>query len=239
MTDSGVEIDVPFAVHDRAVFVPAAETLILADVHLGKAAASSVGAPIDEGVDVCDRLEGVLAATEPTTVVIAGDVLHSFSRLPRGVERDLDRLVETVDAAGADLVVTPGNHDTMLETAFDGETAFEYELADGETVVCHGHEPPETGADRYVVGHDHPALSIEGRKRPCVLYGPAAYEGADVLVLPAFTQLAAGAAVNSMAGRDFQTPLVGTPDEFYPAVRDDASSETLWFPPLGELRSLL
>ena len=239
MTDSGVEIDVAFAVHDRAVFVPAAETLVLADVHLGKAAASSVDAPIDDGAAVCDRLEQVLAATDPTTVVVAGDLLHSFSRLPRGVERDLDRLTATVDAAGAELLVTPGNHDTMLETVFDGETALEYELADGETVVCHGHERPETPADRYVVGHDHPALSIEGRKRPCVLYGPDAYEGADVLVLPAFTRLAAGATVNSMAGHDFQTPLVRNPERFYPAVRDDSSGETLWFPPLGTLRKLL
>lgn len=239
MTDTGVAIDVPFAVHDRAVFVPAAETLVIADVHLGKAAASSVDAPIDDGTDVRERLESVLAATEPSTVVIAGDLLHSFSRLPRGVERDLDRLIDVVNAAEAELVVTPGNHDTMLETVFDVETTLEYELADGETVVCHGHERPKTTADRYIVGHDHPALSIEGRKRPCVLYGPDAYEGADVLVLPAFTRLAAGATVNRMAGRDFQTPLVRNADEFYPAVRDDSSGETLWFPPLGELRKLL
>ncbi|ELZ25249.1 metallophosphoesterase [Natrinema limicola] len=239
MTDTGVAIDVPFAVHDRAVFVPAAETLVIADVHLGKAAASSVDAPIDDGTDVRERLESVLAATEPSTVVIAGDLLHSFSRLPRGVERDLDRLIDVVNAAEAELVVTPGNHDTMLETVFDVETTLEYELADGETVVCHGHERPKTTADRYIVGHDHPALSIEGCKRPCVLYGPDAYEGADVLVLPAFTRLAAGATVNRMAGRDFQTPLVRNADEFYPAVRDDSSGETLWFPPLGELRKLL
>ena len=239
MTDTGVEIDVPFAVHDRAVFVPAAETLVLADVHLGKAAASSVDAPIDDGADVCDRLADLLVATEPSTVVVAGDLLDPFSRLPRGVERDVERLIDVVNAAEAELVVTPGNHDTMLEAAFDGETALEYELADGETVVCHGHERPETTAERYVVGHDHPALSIEGSKRPCVLYGPDAYEGADVLVLPAFTRLAAGATVNRMAGREFQTPLVRNADEFYPAVRDDSSGETLWFPPLGELRKLL
>ena len=233
------DVDVPFAVHDRAAFFPAAEALVLADVHLGKAAASSVDAPIDDGTDVLERLEGVLAATDPTTVVVAGDLLHSFSRLPRGVERDLDRLLAIADAAGAELIVTPGNHDTMLETAFDGETAAEYELGDGETVVCHGHERPETAADRYVVGHDHPALSIEGRKRPCFLYGPRSFDGADVLVLPAFTRLAAGATVNRMAGRDFQTPLVRNADAFYPAVRDDSSGETLWFPRLGELRQLL
>ncbi|WP_408959272.1 metallophosphoesterase [Natrinema sp. 74] len=239
MTESGVDIDVPFAVRDRAVWFPAADTLVLADVHLGKAAASSVEAPIGDGADVVERLRGHLAATDPDTVVVAGDLLHSFSRLPRGVERDLERFVDAVDAAGADLIVTPGNHDTMLEAVFDGETAAEYRLADGETVVCHGHERPQSAAERYVIGHDHPALSIDGRKRPCVLYGPDADAGATVLVLPAFTRLAAGATVNGMRGRDFQTPLVRTPDGFHPAVRDDSSGETLWFPPLGELRRLL
>ncbi|QLG50346.1 metallophosphoesterase [Natrinema halophilum] len=239
MTAVDGDVDVPFSVHDRAVSVPAAETLVLSDVHLGKAAASSVDAPIDDGADSVERLSGLLEATDPATVVVAGDLLHSFSRLPSGVERDLGRLVDAVDAAGADLVVTPGNHDAMLERAFDGETATEYRLTDGETVVCHGHDRPDASAERYVIGHDHPALSVDGRKHPCVLYGPDAYEGAAVLVLPAFTRLAAGATVNGMFGRDFQSPLVRTADAFYPAISDGSSGETLWFPPLGELRRLL
>ncbi|ELY91156.1 metallophosphoesterase [Natrinema altunense] len=238
MTDD-IAVDLPISIHDRAAFVPAAETLVVADIHLGKAAASSVEAPIDDGRDAVERLRGLLAETEPATVVIAGDLLHSFSRLPRGVERDLERLVETVEAAGAELVVTPGNHDTLLEDVFSGTTVEEYRLADGDTVVCHGHERPDATADRYVVGHDHPALSIEGRKLPCFLYGPACDEEADVLVLPAFTRLAAGTTVNGLSGRDFQTPLVQSPDAFHPAVRDDSSGDVLWFPPLGELRRML
>ncbi|ELY77594.1 metallophosphoesterase [Natrinema gari] len=238
MTDD-TAVDVPFSIHDRAVFVPAAETLVVADIHLGKAAASRVEAPIDDGRDAVERLRGLLAETEPATVVVAGDLLHSFSRLPRGVERDLERLVETVEAAGAELIVTPGNHDTLLEDVFSGTTVEEYRLTDGDTVVCHGHERPAATADRYVVGHDHPALSIEGRKLPCFLYGPACHEEAAVLVLPAFTRLAAGTTVNGLSGRDFQTPLVQSADAFHPAVRDDSSGEVLWFPPLGELRRVL
>ncbi|PCR89506.1 metallophosphoesterase [Natrinema ejinorense] len=236
---TAVDVDVPFLLYDRAVFVPAAETLVLADTHLGKAAASRVDVPLDDGTDTLERLEGLLADTEPATVVIAGDLLHSFSRIPRGVERDVDRLVDAVDGAGADLLVTPGNHDTMLETVFDGETTAEYALSDGETVVCHGHAQPEAAADRYIVGHDHPAISIDGRKRPCFLYGPATDDGTDVLLLPAFTSLAAGSTVNGKDGSDFQTPLVRNADAFHPAVRDDSSGEVLWFPPLGACRRLL
>ena len=239
MTATDIDVDVPFSPLERAAYVPPADALLVADLHLGRAEASNVDAPIDDGADARDRLAALLERTDAATVVVAGDLLHSFDRVPHAVARDLDALESAVDDAGADLVVTPGNHDTMLESAFDGETAAEYRLADGETVVCHGHEEPAADAQRYVIGHDHPALSIDGRKRPCFLYGPGVYDGADVLVLPAFTRLAGGATVNGMRARDFQSPLVTDADAFYPAVRDPEREETLWFPPLGKCRRLL
>ena len=245
--DPVTDIELPVSPIERALFVPGADALVLADLHLGKAADSRIEAPIDDGGDVRARLESLLAWTDPETVVVAGDLLHSFNRVPRGVERDLAALESVVDEADADLVVTPGNHDMMLEDVFDGETASEYRLDDDETVVCHGHERPalederESGAaiQRYIVGHDHPALSVDGRKLPCFLYGPDGYAGSDVIMLPAFTTLAAGATVNGMFARDFQSPFVSDANRFHPAVWDDSSDEALWFPPLGECRQLL
>ncbi|ELY43669.1 metallophosphoesterase [Natronorubrum sulfidifaciens] len=232
-------VDCPVSPIGRALFVPAAETLVVADVHLGRAAASSIDAPIDDGEVVRERLESLLGRTDPETVVVAGDLLHAFDTIPRGLERDLAAFEDCVDAADASLVVTPGNHDPMLETVFDGTVTSEYRLADGETVVCHGHEPPQTSAPRYVIGHDHPALSVDGRKHPCVLYGPGVYEGADVFVCPALSPLAAGVTVNGMRTRAFQSPLVTDADAFQPGVWDDSSEDVLWFPPLGGCRRLL
>ncbi|KDE58132.1 metallophosphoesterase [Halostagnicola sp. A56] len=228
-----------FSLASRSVSVPDADALVLADVHLGKGAASSVDAPLETAEDSISRLKLRLESCEPSTVVIAGDLLDSFDSVPRGVEADLAELCDLVADAGASLVVTPGNHDTMLVDVFDGTVADEYRLADGETVVCHGHDAPESTAKRYIIGHDHPALSVDGRKLPCFLYGPGAYDGADVLVCPAFTRLARGATVNDMRGWDFQSPLIRDSDAFHPAVRDEADAETLWFPPLGECRQLL
>lgn len=228
-----------FTPASRSVYVPDADALVLADLHLGKAAASSVDAPLEAGEDSISRLDQRLAACNPSTVVIAGDLLDSFDGIPRGVESDLDEIRDLVAESGASLVVTPGNHDTMLEEVYDGTAPEEYRLEDGETVVCHGHDAPESTAERYIIGHDHPAISIDGRKLPCYLYGPGAYDGADVLICPAFTRLARGATVNGMRGRHFQSPLVPDSDGFHPAVRDEAGAETLWFPPLGECRHLL
>ncbi|MDG5759281.1 metallophosphoesterase [Natronococcus sp. A-GB1] len=239
MTDA---VDVPFELDDRAVYFPRAETLVLADLHLGRGAASRVQAPIGGEEDVGGRLEELLVTRNPETVVIAGDLLHSFSWIPRGVERSITRLVDGVEAAGASLVVTPGNHDTMLESVLDGETAPAYQLADGETVVCHGHEsPPDDVRDatRYVIGHEHPAIEIDGRKRPCTLYDPGGDDRAATLILPAFTRLAGGRTVNRLRSSNLQSPLIGDLDGYYPGVYDRSSGDVLWFPPLGESRHLL
>lgn len=218
---------------DRALYVPNERTLVLADVHLGRDRASNVQLPLGERRDLLDRLEALLERFEPNEVVVAGDLLHSFDRLPRAVERNLHEIEALLDAAGARLVVTRGNHDSMLESVF--ESVAEYAV--GDVLVCHGHERPrnETDAAGYVIGHVHPAITIEGRKRPCYLRGPT--EGREILVLPAFTRLAGG--VDVARARSLRSPLLGPPNDYRPVVRDEASDETLSFPPLGEFRSLL
>ena len=226
-------------VRDRACYLPAADALVLSDLHVGKAAASNVEFPLGERTDLSERLAALLSAFDPADVVVAGDLLDAFDRVPHGVAETVDRLAATVRDAGADLVVTPGNHDGHLGTVYDGPAPAEHRLADGETVVCHGHESPAEEADRYVVGHDHPAIEIEGKKRPCYLVGEGVYRGADVVMLPAFTSLAAGVTVNGMRAGDFASPLVTDPDAFRPVVWDADAGEALEFPPLGELRPFL
>lgn len=233
---------------DRAVYLPDADALVLADLHLGRAEASNVDFPLGERRDLVERLDALLDRFDPAEVVVAGDVLHSFGRVPVAVERSLGSLLETIDDAGVDLVVTPGNHDSQLAVVYDGATADEYRLDDG-TVVCHGHERPEAEADRYVIGHDHPTIEIEGKRRPCYLYGQGVFETgdrarnggdadsrADVLMLPPFNRLIRGVTVNGTHAADLQSPLVRRLDEFHPVVRDEDGDETLRFPSLGKLR---
>lgn len=220
---------------DRALRLE--DALVLADLHLGKAAASRLELPIGEGAAVVERLERLLADVEPTTVVLAGDVLHSFGTVPATVESALAGLGEAASEAGAEIVALEGNHDAMLETAWDGKIRESYRI--GETVVCHGHEVPDESADRYVFGHDHPTIALEGRRRPCYLAGDDGYEGSAVVVLPAFSQTPRGVRVNEMTARDFQSPLVADADTLSPIVWDDDAREALAFPPLGEFRHRL
>ncbi|MFC7155261.1 metallophosphoesterase [Halomarina halobia] len=228
---------------DRAVYLADADALVLADLHVGRDATSDVTFPLGERADLVERLGALLDRFDPAEVVFAGDALHSFDRVPAGVAGTLAALDRLVDESGARLVVTPGNHDAMLAAVWSGPTRRAHRLADG-TVVLHGHEPPEPddrGAPRYVVGHDHPKITIEGRDWPCFLHGEGVLNGSDVLVLPAFTRLAGGVSINGNVSRGtpLRSPLVADVDRFRPIVRDETAGETHAFPRLGEFRRLL
>lgn len=221
---------------DRALVL--GDALVVADLHLGRGAASAVEAPVPDGEDVVDRLGALVRTHDPETLVLAGDVLHAFDTVPAGVRSRL-RAVETLAAeTDTDLVTLEGNHDAMLGTLWDGPVADSHHL-DGSTVAVHGHESPAVTADRYVIGHDHPTIEIEGRRRPCWLVGPGGPDGADLIVLPSFTRFAPGVAVNGMDAAAFQSPLVTDADALAPVVWDDEAGETLRFPPLGEFRHRL
>jgi putative SbcD/Mre11-related phosphoesterase len=225
---------------DRAVYLSDEDALVVADLHVGRDAASAVELPLGERADLTDRLADLLAAFDPAAVVVAGDLLHAFDRVPDGVGETVAALRETVSAAGAELVVVRGNHDSMLDSLLGDEavqTPDEHRV--GETLVVHGHAAPEASADRYIVGHDHPAIEIEGTRHPCLLCGPGTYRGGDVLMVPAFNRLAPGTTVNGMSARDFQSPLVRDADSLRPVVWDADEGEQLSFPPLGEFRRML
>lgn len=249
---------------DRGVYLPALDTLVVADLHVGRGEASDVKFPI-EG-DLSGRLVALLDHHQPARVVFAGDVLHQFSRVSTDVRETFDALTAACRAAGARPAMVAGNHDSQLDRCWDGPIHEALELdASGERgtrpaeqvvpdgphapalgepiVVRHGHESPpadearETGT--YLIGHDHPTLEIEGKRRPCYLFTPDGPGGASVVMLPAFNRLPAGVDVAGMSGSDFQSPFVTTPNDCRPLVWDADAERTLSFPPLGEFRRLL
>lgn len=228
--------DLAFA--DRAVYVDNADTLVLADLHLGWDSTSAVAAPLGERSHVSERLEALLDRFEPDEVVIAGDILHAFDSLPPDVEDALFDIRQAIEAeADATAVFVAGNHDTVLDAVV--EPVSEYQLRDRLTVVCHGHELPGATAGRYIIGHDHPAIRIEGTRHPCFLVGSVGHLEADVVALPAFNPLAIGMLVNTLDDGDFASPLVRGIGEFRPLVRDETADVTLRFPPLNRLRDHL
>ena len=223
------------ALRDRAVLLD--ETLVLADLHLGQGAASQLDFPVGTGARIVERIDELLAWADPAELVLAGDVLHAFDTVPHTVADALDSIAATAREHDVTLVALEGNHDIMLPSVWDGPIHDEYRV--GETVLCHGHEPPESTADLYVIGHEHPVLSVAGRRRPCYLAGESVRDGADLLVLPPFSRLLRGVEINDMDAGAFMSPLITDADDLQPIVWDDDARETLPFPPLGSFRNQL
>ncbi|WP_331236393.1 metallophosphoesterase [Natronorarus salvus] len=220
---------------DRAIYLGEERTLVLADLHVGRDRASALSLPLGEHDDLHDRLDGLLDRFSPERVVLAGDLLHSYGTVPEEVRESVTDILSLIDRAGATSVVTPGNHDAMLGAVFDGESPECYRI--GEVAICHGHRKMEADAPLTVLGHDHPAIRIEGRKRPCYLLGPRSGGEGRALVLPAFNRLTRG--VDVSRSTSFLSPLLADPGTYRPIVRDEEGDETLAFPPLSRLRRLL
>jgi len=223
---------------DRAVYLADADTVVVADLHLGRADASRVEAPIDAIESIRRRVRALLDQFDPETIVFAGDLLHSFDRLPTVAVDAIEELWADCTDAGVEPVAIAGNHDSRLAECWPGDVADAVALEDG-TVICHGHTTPEKHGDRYVVGHVHPAITIEGVKRPCYLFGEDAYRGGELLVLPAFTTLAGGVDLAGRRASDLPSPLVSSLGALQPVVWDDDRDDALWFPPLAQLQTLL
>lgn len=218
---------------DRSLYLPEPDTLVVADLHVGKAAASRVDASLDERTDLATRLQALCTDLNPSTVVVAGDLLHAVDGVPTGVPNTIDALrAATGDST---LTVTPGNHDNFLDTVAPDLLGDPTHTLDDGTVVCHGHVTPPTEADRFIVGHDHPALVVDGDRHPCFLAGHSQYDEATVIMLPAFSRLPRGTPV-AASDTGLDSPLITDVDRCRPIVVADTVHR---FPPLGELRPYL
>ena len=170
----------------RAVYLPAHRSLLVADAHLGKAVSfRRLGVPVPEATTggTLARLDAALTATGAERVIFLGDLLHSAraraSATLAAVQRWRDQ------HALLDLVLVRGNHDRHAgdPPADWGVRAVDEPLRLGSLALMH-HPRPVSGA--YVLaGHLHPCAVLGGRahdrlRLPCFHFGPA------VGVLPAF-----------------------------------------------------
>ena len=196
-TVAGVELHL---LAERAAWLPSSRTLLVADLHIGKAAAfRSHGVPVPGGttLDALERLSLLVRRHGAERIVFLGDFLHSArGRLPATLAHVL-----AWREAHAALVLTlvEGNHDRHAGPPPDAlriEMVRE-PLVEGPLRLCHH---PVADAGGYVIaGHLHPAFVLRARanerlRLPCYWFGPR------VGVLPAFGGFTGMAQVEPEAG---------------------------------------
>lgn len=202
---------------DRAMYLPTARALIVADVHWGKAAAFRAGGvPIPHGTtrSGLDRLDALLTQTGATQLYVLGDLLHARAGMPPATLHTLERWRRT----RADLAITlvRGNHDYNAgdPPASLGITCVDAPLQLGPFALCH--HPCEHDAGYVLAGHVHPVVQLRGRGRqkltlPCFAFG--ARSG----LLPSFGEFTGGGLIER---EDYADIFVIADDAVLPLTRD-------------------
>lgn len=165
---------------------PARQTLLVADLHLGKATTfRRHGIPVPTGSTAAtlDHAARMLEQTAARTLIILGDLIHARSSLSPDVIEQFKRFIERHDHLAVQLV--EGNHDrgsrrrlADLPIQLLGET----ETIEGITLQ---HAPTETAPPQPTLcGHLHPAVKLPPQhnlpgKLPCFWHQPTQ------LILPA------------------------------------------------------
>ena len=203
-----------------AVFLRESETLVVADVHLGKSACfRAQGLPIPEGDNARDfeRLSDLVKQQNASQLVVAGDLFHAAAGLTTKLISTLDDFLQTL---GIPVCLVLGNHDAKIRRL---PIACVPHL-DLENCIRIIHNPADaSGARLHLAGHLHPVVKIPDGLRtslrmPCFLFRE------NALVLPAFGSFTGGAIVTAAPSDRIFTALRDQVVELPPALFTRESS---------------
>jgi DNA ligase-associated metallophosphoesterase len=184
----------------RAAYLPDEATLLVADVHIGKAVSfRQLGVPVPRGTtsETLRALSDAIIVSGARRVVFLGDFLHSARAHAAATQDALSRWRER--HASTELVLVRGNHDHHAgdPPLAIGMHCVEEPLLMRGLALCHR---PLPRAEGYVLaGHAHPCVVLGGRANDRLRL-PCFHFGERVGVLPAFGEFTGMHAVRRAAG---------------------------------------
>ncbi|MEL7359275.1 MAG: ligase-associated DNA damage response endonuclease PdeM [Cyanobacteria bacterium J06560_6] len=157
---------------DKALYLPALESLLVSDVHLGKAETfQSLGIPISSEMNEenLERLRSLCQQTKAKNLFILGDLFHSEKSLVPEVLIAWDTFLKEITT---DTTLIVGNHDRRLVSALPPLAMdCEVDAVDfGPFLLSH---EPEIRHDKAlnICGHIHPVVKLRSQtdslRLPC------------------------------------------------------------------------
>ncbi|WP_339529049.1 ligase-associated DNA damage response endonuclease PdeM [Pseudomonas mucidolens] len=177
---------------DKAVYWPAAKTLLIADAHFGKASAyRSLGQPVPKGTtrENLQQLDRLLKDLACERVIFLGDFLHGPGSHAPGTLSALRAWRQ--HHYGLPLTLVRGNHD---KRAGDPPEDLDMEVVAEPLLVgpfALQHEPNAYPGHHVLAGHVHPVYRLRGKGRQSLRL-PCFVIGKQVSLLPAFGAFTGG-----------------------------------------------
>jgi DNA ligase-associated metallophosphoesterase len=176
-----------YLLSERALYWPGASTVLVADLHWGKPAASpgaGVSIPLATTSDDLARLDSAMQRTSARRLVVLGDLFHTkASRIPSHTLAELRRWRSL--AGPFEILLVRSNHDRH---SGDPPNDLQINSVNAPAFVppfVFRHEPAIMDGAYSLAGHAHPGITLVGRglqreTLPCFVIGKQS------AVLPAF-----------------------------------------------------
>ncbi len=168
---------------EKAIFWEQQKTLLIADTHFGKIMhfrKAGIAVPDAPAFQNLKRLERLLRAQVPETVIFLGDLFHSELNTEWLAFKEIIKKFPEVN-----FELVTGNHDILHELSYaNGRfTVYDQPLESGPFVFSH--EPMEHPTLYNLCGHIHPGVRMVGSGRQSLRL-PCFYFGEKGGILPAF-----------------------------------------------------
>jgi DNA ligase-associated metallophosphoesterase len=169
----------------RGLYWPERKMLVLADLHLGKAAyfqKNGIQVSSDVMTDDLKRLTSLIDQFRPDSLLVAGDMFHHH------VNGDFKQFSKWRERIGSvRICLVPGNHDRLEEADLN---RLEIEIRSHEYrldpfLFTHEMGNPRQGLFT-ISGHIHPGFRLEGRSRQAFRL-PCYVVTESYLIMPAFS----------------------------------------------------
>lgn len=171
---------------EKAIYWKESETLIITDLHIGKAGhfrKTGIAAPSTINAKNLKRLGKLIQKYNPSTLLILGDLFHSTANREW---LEFEEWLENFDELEIQLVT--GNHDLLHQSFYESVNISIHKILeiDNFLFIHNPNEPLSSDFNKTIVaGHIHPGISIKGKGRqslrfPCFLFSE------ERVLLPAF-----------------------------------------------------
>ncbi len=183
---------------ETSLWLEQEKILVINDLHLGYEEAlqcKGVLVPHFQLKEIIAILDRIFTQVTPEKIIINGDLKHEFGRVLRQEWSEVLQLIDFLLQHGKEVIIIKGNHDPIIQPiAEKRRTKVVTEYRIGETLIIHGDVLVETDAQRIIIGHEHPAITIrEGskwEKYKCFLHGK--WNGKELIAVPSFNPLLEG-----------------------------------------------
>ncbi|MDA3614886.1 ligase-associated DNA damage response endonuclease PdeM [Polluticaenibacter yanchengensis] len=180
----------------KAIYWQKENTIILSDLHLGKAAhfrKNGIAIPTQVSATDLQNLETIIEKYHPCRIIIVGDLIHAGSNSEVENFRIFTQQHNTIN-----FILVKGNHDKHSDHFFKNiglhEIYPEYRLGN----ILFVHEPQSKGNTFIICGHIHPGIVLptptnKHLKLPCFAVSE------QQLILPAFSRFTGSDSKNTPA----------------------------------------